>query len=126
MREIKFRAWVLQDEIDGEYVAAEYMEDNVEAFHNPLYEHKQGNIVLMQYTGLKDKDNKEIYEGDILKVNKLTFENSGSLPENLVVKFYNGMFQLFRGDEYLYGLHLMYIEDGEVIGNIYENQNLIK
>ena len=48
MREIKFRAWMLQDEVDGEYIAAEYMKGIVESFYYPLYKHKQGNIVLMQ------------------------------------------------------------------------------
>ncbi|HDR5272581.1 hypothetical protein E8M24_31580 [Bacillus thuringiensis] len=116
MREIKFRAW------DKELKQFSDMALNYKIADINYYT----DYEWMQYTGLKDKNGKEICEGDIVRVNKLTFENSGPLPENLVVKFYNGMFQLFRDDEYLYGLHLMYIEDGEVIGNIYENQNLTK
>ncbi|MEK3776653.1 YopX family protein [Paenibacillus sp. FSL K6-4396] len=82
-------------------------------------------MVLMLYSGIKDSKGKDYYDGDIVKVSKLNFESSGPLPENLVVRLYGGMFQLFRGKEPLMGLHLGYIEDGEVIGNIYENPELL-
>lgn len=62
MREIKFRAW---DMSDPEF--EDYMEYDVSAFNNPFKAHEKGDIVLMQYTGLKDKNGTEIYEGDILK-----------------------------------------------------------
>jgi hypothetical protein len=74
-----------------------------------------------QFTGETVRE-KEIYDGDIIKVNKLTFESSASLPENLNVHYYGGMFQLFRGTEPLMGLHLLYLEDGEIIGTMFEKQ----
>ncbi|MFJ8528513.1 YopX family protein [Bacillus sp. NPDC094106] len=83
------------------------------------------NAKLLQYTGFQDKNGIKIFDGDIIRVNRLTFDSSGPLPENLIIRFYNGMFQLFRGGMCLHGLHLIYIEDGEVIGNVYENADLV-
>lgn len=83
------------------------------------------NVVLMLKSGVKDSKGNDYYDGDIVKVNKLTFKSSAPLPENLVVRLYDGMFQLFRDKEPLMGLHLGYIADGEVIGNIYENSELL-
>lgn len=68
---------------------------------------------------------KEIFHGDVIKVNQLTFESSAPLPENLNVEYYHGMYQLFRGREALMGLHLDYLKDGEVMGNMFENPELI-
>ena len=82
-------------------------------------------VVLMLKSGVEDSKGNDYYDGDVVKVNKLTFGSSGPLPENLVVRLYGGMFQLFRNKEPLMGLHLGYIEDGEVIGNIYENPELL-
>jgi len=67
---------------------------------------------------------REIYDGDIIKVHSFTTDTSVKLPENLVVRYYGGMFQLYRGKENLMGLHLLYIEHGEVIGNMYQNPEL--
>lgn len=83
------------------------------------------DVVLMLKSGVKDSKGNDYYDGDIVKVNKLNFESSGPLPENLVVRLYGGMFQLFRDKEPLMGLHLGYIADGEVIGNVYENPELL-
>ncbi|MCM3257126.1 YopX family protein [Paenibacillus lautus] len=127
-REIKFKGKRIDN---GEWVYGNL----VTYFNKPAiqdYAQTNGEIFLVdpetvgQYTGLKDRNGKEIYEGDILKVNKLSFKSSWPLPENLLVKFYGGMFQLYRGDENLMGLHLMYIEECEVIGNRWDNPNLLE
>lgn len=80
---------------------------------------------IKRFTGQIDAKGTPIYQGDILCIKQLTFESSAPLPENLNVEFYGGMFQLFRGNECLMGLNLSYIEDGEVIGDIYRNPELV-
>lgn len=79
--------------------------------------------ILMQYTGLKDKNGKEIYEGDI--VNCKEYECYGKITwDEDCAAFY---FEILQEDgtfidEWLYD----YIDELEVIGNIYENPELLE
>lgn len=78
---------------------------------------------LVQYTGLKDKNGKEIYEGDILRhINPKPFKNSV-----YEVVFLNGGFAI-KGDDYIEDLNefLKGSSSAEVIGNIYENPELLE
>jgi uncharacterized phage protein (TIGR01671 family) len=72
---------------------------------------------LMQYTGFKDKNGKEIYEGDILKIYTLY---SDVKIEAVVFDMYSFM---TSGGYFLYAFDEHY--EIEVIGNIYENPELI-
>jgi len=77
------------------------------------------NVELMQYTGVKDKNGKEIYEGDIVILNDAEEEN------RCVVKYKYGSYILIDGDlrEDLSNVEAKFLE---VIGNIYENKNLLE
>ena len=79
--------------------------------------------MLMQYTGLKDKNGKEIYEGDVLHMQiKSTVNNNNIIVE---IYFQNGVFW-FKGKFYSdCNWHFYNARDREVIGNIYENPELI-
>ena len=119
MREIKFRAWHKEKKIIGEVLGIDILHKEI-FFSNgdvDCYEHTDfKDIELMQYTGLKDKNNKEIYEGDIL---------SDGYDEKLYkVIFENGSFRAeFKGDfeEYSFDLIDVVAQGCEVVGNIYEN-----
>ena len=127
MREIKFRAWVKDRKAIFEVILIDYVSKKVTYIvertgHLLNIRHDKFNdIELMQYTGIKDKDNKEIYEGDIL------FESFGERYYKVV--FENGSFRAeFKGDfeEYSFDLIDVVAQSCEVIGNIHENSKLME
>lgn len=123
MREIKFRAWEkgkgmspVAIDLMGIVVQGQLSEKEKLDVKELLRE-----VFWMQYTGLKDKNGKEIYEGDIVKL-------KGWQPTNYEVVFNRGGFCLKWGDDSNFYNDIKYAEDerGEVIGNIYQNKDLIK
>lgn len=84
------------------------------------------NTVLMQSTGLKDKNGKLIYEGDIVKFNFDTDEIKAvvSWDNKELIGFYLNTTDYFK-DKYVTDYDF-YKNDYEVIGNIYENPELLE
>jgi hypothetical protein len=84
-------------------------------FFQLIEQDEQGGeqIVLMQYTGLKDKNGVEIYEGDILKAPYF---------QTAAVEYMESGFWCKQGKHNM----LPNLTDAEVIGNIYENPELLK
>ncbi len=80
---------------------------------------KEENLTLMQYTGLKDKNGKEIYEGDFVKVHD---NGHDFLTE---VKWDKAGFVIFLESKWFVSMIYNSIERIEIIGNIYENPNLL-
>lgn len=94
-----------------------------------------GNYVLQQFTGLKDKNGQEIYEGDILKYNDFFWNFKEDQIHIGVVRWqdWNGAFDCERrmidGKEVKpeHGLPAIQFKwKAEVIGSIYENPDLLK
>ena len=116
MIEIKFRAWV-----------DEKMQKTLTIREIGLLGYKiSDNAILMQYTGLKDKNGVEIYEGDIIKIEKCFTNGVDKLSDHIgEIKYLNCRFM--ATDEYLNSLcPYTYKNQIEVIGNIYENPELLR
>jgi hypothetical protein len=104
MREIKFRAWDKENKEWCEW------DDGDIVIHNDGTFEPHERLVLMQFTGLHDKNGKEIYEGDIL---------SWGAGDKSVVKWeFGGFLAGGRFQEISY-------EKSKIIGNIYENPELL-
>ena len=127
MREIKFRAYHKERKEIFEIASIDF-EEKKAALSNGVIkllnvDFKQ--FELLQYTGLKDKNGKEIYEGDIVLI-KL---DETSTWHKTVVGFKKGAFiaDLIDKEDYVYIFHHGFTDDDfEIIGNIYENKNLLE
>ncbi|WP_064580284.1 YopX family protein [Streptobacillus moniliformis] len=128
MIKLKFRAWLKNSEkmveVNTVHLLAEYIEyiekneEGVSTLKTELFE----NIELMQYTSLKDKNGKEIYEGDIIESNVLINFKSDVFFSKKSASF---VIKNNLGTEF-YLEKEMIKREFEVIGNIYENKDLIK
>lgn len=115
MREIKFRAW---DKRNKKMLSWWDINDGYN-FQSMIYEYAMNKDFydVMQYTGLKDRNGTEIYEGDILK-----YTNFKREEETLHVWWENEIAGFNFGNRNL-SLIKYHIE---VIGNIYENLELLE
>ena len=148
MREIKFRAWnpTFRKMLSANQI---FVGDfGIVQSDGRHFTKLTDNIIPLQYTGLKDKKDKEIYEGDIViheypagytyyEVRFGEFDNGGEYEDSEVgvgwyfitlMEYYSAF-----GDEYIDApdeirniLGYPHYSQTEVIGNIYENQELLK
>ena len=130
MREIKFRNWDSKTKImhtagimnlKGQ-ILDQRVEYNKYCCEEQIISHIEKHQIIMQFTGLHDKNGKEIFEGDIVNFKDLE-HNEGWKKAKIIYKEFGTRFVAmteygecqFYGDKYT-----------EVIGNIYENGDLLK
>ena len=129
MRDIKFRVW---DKLTKHmHICGEDVHDTIsfEIETNKAYYYNLQNgcgslrensdYVLMQYTGLKDKNGKEIYEGDIVKSYYYIPNEDGTEGERYVVK-------LINYDKTLCKYNIDMFENLEIIGNMWDIPELLE
>ena len=137
MREIKFRVLIDRemyyqdkyeaygDNLSSIDICKETITINSFYNYEDVYRFEDEEVKLMQYTGVKDKNDKEIYEGDIVLI-KL---DETSTWHKTVVGFKKGAFiaDLIDKEDYVYIFHHGFTgDDFEIIGNVYENKNLLE
>jgi len=133
MREIKFRAWDVKNKImvyHGAFQFEQYPDvglrpEQLKPLVFPFEGIESGDMITespldawhtMQFTGLKDKNGKEIYEGDICITLMEYFDECEDGDFNFTVEFENGSFWNWPED--------LTPDKCEVIGNTFENPEL--
>jgi len=116
MREILFRAWFPETKV----MSVEFtLEDALK--HEVDY---VGECIFLQYTGLKDRNGKKIFEGDIVKHFNEVLQIKYIIEE---AKFYAlSKYGIREQLEVGAKLSSTSVKNFEVIGNIYENKNLLE
>ena len=136
MREIKFRVWYNGDEYDKPIMIYDIQNSYDFGCNDVKYDNEccfgdyldNENYVVMQYTNMKDKNGREVYEGDIVTKNgskkgvvswfdSLVWDGSGSKHSGFYCR------EWFDYDELDWYLGF---DDIEVLGNIYENPELME
>lgn len=135
MRDLRFRAW---DKTQNHWVNINHIELRIDGvIYDPIRRQFPSDYQLMQYTGLHDKNGKEIFEGDIVKAGEanMPIDKYPDYHQVCQVKFGEGE---VSGSEWPVSVLGFYLEPHrfevpniteaklEVIGNIYENPTLLE
>lgn len=135
MREIKFMAYEKAYNVIREVVSINFADKTVvlkDDFFDDVRLLNFDDVNLMQYTGEKDKNGKEIYDGYILKLDRdelLKNLEPEDIPDDTliqVVVFEDGAFTARSRGGRKWGSVGGMFEYGEIIGNIYKNPELLK
>ena len=124
MRQIKFRAW--HKEIKKMFPVLTWHNDGMVELEKDKGLHLSSRVEIMQYTGLKDKNNRDIFEGDIIDYNDV-----GSLMASGIYEIEYigaGFYPLtsIDGEAYDYPKKWAVDKTCEVLGNRFENKKLLK
>lgn len=122
MREIEFRAKCGNEWVYGDL----HLLSKMPHIHTDPFTKKSINIeTIGQYTGLKDTNGKEIYEGDIIR----SFDSNGEAILHCIVWEEARFVALYKGRNFRSKCFLKqdWLDEfeKEVIGNIYDNKNLL-
>ena len=129
MREIKFRAWLKEEKKMVNVETMDFTDKTIRClkkneFINAYLLRRVSfdDVELMQYTGLNDKNDKEIYEGDIL-----FFRDENT---KYVIVWQDTAFIIKSIEIRKYSEKMYWLDDTEIcceiVGNIYENKNLLE
>lgn len=140
MRELKFRAWQPHGSLHREpgmyLVESLHFEPDQEGHGEAFLKPDEGtlaqsseyfdDIMLMQYTGQDDKNGREVYDQDVCR-----YVDESGTPQVGIVEWqgYRWALEAIGGDEegnQDIELHPDYMDEVEVIGNIYQNPELLK
>jgi len=131
MRETKFKAWDIKSkkwiiilkivfgfEDNQGFIPLHIIEPETGKYYGLLT--NEPDAILVEYTGLKDKNGKEIYEGDIIcrHWDDGTFQNGQIIYEDGCFRW-----QEINKDRFLHPIGINTLHS-EVIGNIYENKEI--
>lgn len=113
----KFRAWDKFDKVMRDVTLLDYNQNFV-GYSYPVFMKSTMHMELMQSTGLKDKNGKEIFEGDVVSIDTDEFDL-------LFVKYESGIYWLMDDEECVE--HLSdYYKYVSIVGNIYENKDILE
>lgn len=126
MREIKFRAWYLDQELMCSIDGFDFPNKEMTVYHHGFWNGQETcsieDLPIMQYTGIKDKYEKEIYEGDIVSIQVHDRLNWNSITGKVV--FLEGGWTVEDVGNFAIALWSE-VNEVEVIGNIYQNAELL-
>ena len=129
MREIKFRAWLKEEKKMVNVETMDFTDKSIQYLKKSeiinayiLRRESDDDVELMQYTGLKDKNDKEIYEGDILFFRDenmkyiVVWQDAAFIIKSIEIRKYSEKMCWLDDTEICY----------EIVGNIYENKKLLE
>ena len=141
MMEIKFRYW---RKYENKMYDKAYVEEHRKfAFMSELLEAAQERYIFQQFIGLKDGDNKDIYDGDLVRItnnNRFFNENINCISKVKVIEGhpYVWLDPVISGEKKHYGArllmkgeakhlrdHVIATSDVEIIGNVFKNPELL-